>query len=226
MAVPCICDQSSSSGHDHPGDPSEYPIGADLKLGGHDRVATGLSGQPVRVGSGPHGGGPRQGGARSHRGSGQDAVAGARAHGIGFAGEDGLVDFQAVSLYDGGVGRHLIPAAQTQDVIEDDVGHVDLDDPPIAHGARSRRLKDGETVERALGAHLGERARGGVENHHEAEQGVGPPAHEEHEDERGRQDGVEDREDVGAQDRDHGTGGAHPIGIGAPLAHACGDLRG
>ena len=219
-------EQQQRDGHDHPGDPSQDPVGAGLELGGHHRVAAGLAGQSVGVRVGSHGVGLHERCARCHGGARHHPVADAGPDGDRLAGEDGLVDLQAVRGQHDGVGRHLLAAAQPQHVVQDDVGHVEVDLLTVAHDARGRGLQDGEAIERTLGAHLGDRPGGGVEDEDEAEQSIGPVPHREHHDERGGEDGVEDGEDIGAQDRSRGPGGAHPVGVGTSIAHARGDLLG
>ena len=202
------------------------PVGALLELGADLGEAAGLARQPVGVGPLAHGGGAHEPLPRRDRGARQDPGARGGAHGVGLPGEDGLVDLQPVGGQELAVGGDLLPAAQPHDVVQDDVRHVDVGLAPVAPDVGGGRLEDAEAVQGALGADLGEGARGRVEHQHEAEQRVHPLPHEEHHDQGGAQDGVEDGQQVGPQDRRRRARAGLPVGVGQPLSHALAHLGG
>ena len=175
-------------------------VGPRLELGDDEGVPTRLGSQAVGVGLRPHRRGAHDGGAGGDGGTRHDGIARPWAHGIRLAGENRLVHLQPVSGQDDGVGRHLLAAAQTQDVIEHHLVNGDVLLLPGPDDVGHWGVQDGEAVQRPLGAHLGQRAGGGVEDEHEAEQGVGRRTEDKHQDEGDSEDGVEDRQDVGPQD--------------------------
>ena len=218
--------QQQGHGDDHPADPGQDPVGARLELGGDHAVAAGLGRQAVGVGVGAHRVHGDQGGAGGHRGARHDPVARLLADGGRLPGEDGLVDLHALLLDHHAVGGHLVAAGDPDEVAQDDLGHAHRGLRPVTDDLGERCGQDRQAVQGPLGPDLGHRAGGRVDQQHEAEQGVTPAAHGQDDHQGGAEDGVEDGEDVGAQDLARGARGGLLVGVGPPGPDGVGDLGG
>ncbi len=162
--------------------------------------------------------------ARDDEAAGHHRLARLLQHGIGLAGQQRLVDLQAVALQHLAVHDDLVARAQLDHVAEDHLGGGDLGGHPVAPDRRSGLADHGEVVQGLLGAQLLDDADAGVGDDHEAEQPVldrpdDQDDHEEHAD-----DGVEPGEDVGADDLGGRAGGAYGDVVDLAPGDPFGDL--
>ncbi len=74
--------------------------------------------------------------------------------GIGLAGQQRLVDLEALGLDDVAVDDDLVAGTEFDDVVEDDLVGRQRGHRSVAPDHRLRLADDGELVERALGAQL------------------------------------------------------------------------
>ena len=79
---------------------------------------------------------------------------------------------ERLARYHHGVGRYLVPAPQTNDVVEHDLVQVELHLGTIAHRDGLLRGQQCELIDHLLGAHGLDNANGGIEEHHEQERQV------------------------------------------------------
>ena len=91
---------------------------------------------------------------------------------VGLAGEQRLVDLEAVGGAHDAVGRDLVAGAQLEQVVEHDLLDRDLVELPVADDARLRGAQHGELVERALGPDLLDDPDQRVGDQDDAEQAV------------------------------------------------------
>ncbi|GAA3096907.1 hypothetical protein GCM10020254_47760 [Streptomyces goshikiensis] len=187
-----------------------------------EREPGGLLGQLGGVGLAADLGGGEGAAAGDDEGAGHDGVAGLLQDGVGLAGEQGLVDLQAVGLADGAVDDDLVAGAEFDDVVEDDLGGGDLGGRAVAADAGFGLADDGEAVQGLLGAQLLDDADAGVGDDHVAEEAVLDRRDDEHDHPQDADDGVEPGEDVGADD----VGGRAAAADGDVVDVAAGDALG
>ncbi len=100
--------------------------------------------------------------------------------GIGFAGEKGFVDLEAVGDPEAAVGDDLIAGPEPEDVAEHDLLDGDLEIVAVADDPGPGDVEHGQPVEGALGPDLLDDADQGVPHHDQAEEGVLPCPGEQH----------------------------------------------
>ena len=91
---------------------------------------------------------------------------------VGLAGQQRLVDLQAVGLQHLAVDDDLVAGPELDDVAEHDLGGGDLGGDPVAPDAGPGLADDRQGVQGLLGAQLLDDADAGVGDDHEAEQAV------------------------------------------------------
>ena len=182
---------------DRVADDGDDPVDVVAQRRVDQREALGLLGQLRRVVVGADLGDPHVPGAGDDGAAGQHLVAGGLDDGVGLAGEQRLVDLQAVLVEHLTVGDDLLAGAQLDDVVEDEVADGQLLHLAVAHHVDDRCVDHAQGVEHLLGAQLLDDADDAVGDDHPAEQGVLRRAGEDHERGEDRHDQVDGGEDVG-----------------------------
>ena len=139
--------------------------------------------------------------ARDAERAGLELVAGAPRVGVGLARQDRLVDLEPAGLEQPPVGDDLVARAHDDRVADDDV--VDRDDAlgVVAQDARARGREQCQPVERPLRAHLLDDADARVDDEHRGEEQICELTRRDQRDRAGREDEVEQREQVAPDDR-------------------------
>ena len=144
-----------------------------------------LLGEPCRVGLGADARGPEPSAPRRDERARKHLLPRRLDHGLGFAGQQRLVDLERRRLEHLAVDHDLVPGLQLEHVVEHDLGHrrfanlAVADDPPL------RRGQHREAVERPLRPQLLEDPDARVRDQDEAEQRVlDRPDDEDHDEER------------------------------------------
>ncbi len=122
---------------------------------------------------GPHVDHARADEARVHEAAAHELGARELADEVALAREKALVH-QGLARHDDGVGGDLVAAAETDDVVEDDLVEVDLALGAVAHDGRALAGEERELVDHALGAQRLHRADSGVQEDDEQEAEVLP----------------------------------------------------
>jgi hypothetical protein len=115
-------------------------------------------------------------------------------------GEDRLVDAQRFRLLERAVGDDLVARTDPDEIADDELLHPDDPRLRVADHRRLRRHERAETVECTLRPHLLHGPDGGVGDEHAEEERVLPLPERKCRRAGDREDQVEDREDVGAND--------------------------
>lgn len=219
-------DEPDRRRHHHPGHVLEDRADAAAELGLDEGEAGRLLGElgGVRLAA-DLGGGERPASgddeaARHHR------VAGPLDHRVCLAGQQRLVDLQAVGLGDRAVDDGLVPGAQLDQVAEDDLRDGDLGGGPVAPYGRFGLADHREAVQGLLGAPLLDDADPGVGDDHEAEEAVLDRRDEQHDHPEHADDQVEPGEDVRADDLGDGAGRADRYVVDLAAGDPLGDLGG
>ncbi len=160
-----------------------------------------------------------------HDGTGAHVIPGRLGDGVGLAGQQRLVDLQALGVLHPAVGDDLVAGLQLDEVISDDVGDVDLMHRAVTDDPGALGVEDAQLVERALGAQLLGDADRRVGHDDEAEKPVLPAPGGQDDHEEGEQQAVEEREDVGAQDLADRAAALRRHGVRPPVANALEHLR-
>ena len=169
-------------------------------------------------------GGAEGAAAGGDEGAGHHLVARALDDRVGLAGEQGLVDLQAVRLADLAVDDDLVARADLDEVAEDDLGGGDLARSAVPAHGRLGLADHREAVQGPLGAPLLEDADAGVGDDDEAEEAVLDRRDEEHDHPEDADDGVEPGEDVGAGDLGQRAGAADGDVVDLAACDRLGDL--
>ena len=128
---------------------------------------------------------------------------------IGLAGEDGLVECEAVAALQPSVAHDLVAGLEQHRVALDHRRDANATRLPVADDGRRRRDERRQPVERPLRAHLLRDADHGVGDEDGEEQSVLRLSEDERDDAEDEQDQVEDREDV--RDDDAVVRAARPL---------------
>lgn len=160
-----------------------------------------------------------------HEAAGHDGVPGALDDRVGLAGEQGLVDLQAVGLHDLAVDHHLVAGAQFDDVVEHDLRGGHRDGGPVPPDRGPGLADDGQAVQGLLGAPLLDDADRGVRDDDEAEQAVLDRPHDQDDQEQPADDRVEPREDIRPYDFGHRARRPYGYVVDLPARDPFGDLR-
>jgi hypothetical protein len=107
--------------------------------------------QPDGVGLRSHGSYPRPARARDDKAAGQDNLRRPFRYRVGLTGDQCLIHLQPFGLEDGRIDRHLVAAAQAQDVILHNLVLADLGDRATSQHPGPCRRQDRQLVQRALG---------------------------------------------------------------------------
>ncbi len=144
-------DQPDRGRDQQPGDVAQDRVDAGPELRLDQGEPAGLLGQLGGVGLAADPGGGERARAGHHEAAGHHRVAGVLVDGVGLAGEQRLVDLQAVGLGDLPVDGDLVAGPQLDQVAEDDLGVGQLGAAPVAPDPGVGLADDGEAVEGVLG---------------------------------------------------------------------------
>jgi hypothetical protein len=132
--------------------------------------------------------------------AGPDLVARRTDDRLALAGQDRLVEPQAIRFRDHRVSDQLVVRLEPQRVTDDDVLDRDAACAAVADHGRRRGDERGQAIQRPLRPHLLHDADRGVRDDDAEEQGIAGIPEQQREDAEHRQDGVEDRDDIGDDD--------------------------
>ena len=119
---------------------------------------------------------------------------------LGLTAQQRLVDLEPVGLGGDRVDHDLVAETHHEDVIADHVRGGDLARLSVAHDGGGRHAEQREAVEGPLGAQLLDDANRAVGDEDEPEERVLKWADDQNGDEETAEEGVEPREEVGAED--------------------------
>lgn len=220
-----LADDQADRGRDHhPRDVLEDRGDAGAQLGLDEGEAGGLLGQLGGVRLTPDLRRLERPAARDHETARHHLVAGALDDRVGLAGEQRLVDLQAVGLHADAVDHDFVAGADLYQVVEDDLGRADLTGGPVPAHGRPHLADQGEGVQCLLGPPLLDDPDAGVGEDHEAEEAVLDRRDDQHDQPQHADDRVEAGEDVRADDVDGGAAAAHRHVVDLPALHAFGYL--
>ena len=199
--------------------PLEDLVDAAAELAAREFEAAGFVGELRGVGVGPHVDGLIRAGTGRDEGSRQHLVADDLLDRIGLAGEERLVDLEAVSRRDHAVDHDLITGLELEQIVGDHATDPDLRDLVVATYPCSRRGQHGESVERAASLDLLGDADHAVGDDDAGEQGILGVAGDQDQHEERADDRVHRGEHVGPDDLCQGPYGS----VGHVVDAAVGD---
>ena len=212
--------QEGDRGDHPPGDDRQDPVDAVAQFAADQSEPLGLFGEAGGIGLGADPGRPVAPAPGRHEGAREHLVAGLLEDGVRLAGEQGLVHLEPLEAVTSpsttiwSPGRSTSRSSRTTR----SMGRSDL--LAVAHHPGPRGAEQRQAVEGALGPDLLEDADRRVGEQHQAEEGVLDGGHDQHQDQQGAQQEVEEGEDVGPDDLAHGPagGGGHRVHLAGGLA--------
>ena len=219
-------EEQDPDGRDHVRRDADEAVDVIAELGARLGELLGLCGEARGEGVSTHARGDVETRSRNDEGPGHHGVSGRLVDRVRLAGEEALVDLQALGLDDLPVDDELVARPEDDEIVEDDLHgpHVHVLAVAAHHRpglADDRQLRQGSACPVLL-----DDADQGVGHDDEPEEGVLEGRHEPHDDPQRADEGVEPREGVGADDAREAAAAGIRCVVGLTARHALGDLLG